>query len=438
MSDAVRALAGSMVARKKSGRDPYILLIGAGASLSSECSSMISIVDDVLETYSKTEFNNWKKEIEDATLLDERYGKLLKKDIDGKKLILFFDIWSTRDHDTRYSILREHLWEGKIPSKGYNDLVDIIKQGYFNTIISTNLDHLIEKALEEKGLRRPDNFIVLVNGKDKPEEIIEQIESSRVSLKILKLHGTLESPRSYAFTEEEIFDFTKEIKPKLVQIINKSIIIIGHSMQDRDINVLFEGEGKEIHFVNPSLPDPGSMIYKTLVVRRKGNIISGDDGDFDTFFQKLKLYLEEEAEDLENINSTYSIERFLKSIGYEHELRVPQSRYKNLSTLYVKPTEYDSICSKLEKDHVVFIIGEPHLGKTYTAIHILWEYYQKGYETLHIRHDQLITLLYANNSNSEKLLHDLISEKKGESLIIHFDDPFGETIERSSYDFAKD
>ena len=51
---------------------------------------------------------------------------------------------------------------------------------------------------------------------------------------------------------------------------------------------------------------------------------------------------------------------------------------------------------------LVFIIGEPHMGKTYTALYILWEYHQKGYETIHIRHDKLIHLLHQHDDDLKR------------------------------------
>ena len=437
MTDIIKALATNMVARKRSGLDPYIIFLGAGASISSGCSSMMKIVDGVLQSHDSTQFNDWQKEIAEAASLKVEYGELLKEKITKQKRERFFGIWSGLNRDSRYPILRQHLWEDKSPSEGYSDLAQLIKKGYIKMILSTNLDNLLEKALNNVGWYQPDDFIVIVNGKDKPEEVREQLGSSRAPFKLIKLHGTLESPGSYAFTPEKVFDFEKTIKSSLSRIINQSLIVIGHSMQDRDIDILFDEEGKEIHFVNTTRPEPESRIDTILKVRGQGSIIGGDDGKFDNFFQKLRSYIEEESEETSSRNSTPSIEGFLRSIGYDHELEVPRSRFRNLPTLYVKPTEYNDICSKLEREHVVFIIGEPHLGKTYTAFHLLWEYYQNGYEILHIRHDRLVTLLHQHDGDMKKLLLALFSSEKGLPRIIHFDDPFGETMERRTDMFAK-
>jgi hypothetical protein len=426
-----------MISRKRAGTNQYILFLGAGASISSGCSSMMQIVDDVLRNNVKSKFDEWESEINNAAEVNIIFGELLRNDVNIKKRALFFDIWGTLDHNTQYSILRRHLWENKNPSEGYKSLATLVKKGFIKTVLSTNLDNLLEKALNNAGWYQPDNFIVIVNGKDRPEEIVDQLNSSHAPLKINKLHGSLESPNSYAFKQDEIFDFEKKLKSGLSQLINQSLIIVGYSGQDRDVDVLFEGDGKEIHFVKPTIPDAESRISQILAVRGKGKVIDGNDGKFDTFFEKLLKYVELEEERSNASDSEPSIEGFLRNIGFGKELENPRSRYKNLTSLYVKPTEYNEICSKLEKDHVIFIIGEPHLGKTYTAIHLLWEYYQKGYETLHIRHDNLVTRLHENEGNLTNLLLSLLSSKDGNPVIIHFDDPFGETMERRTDEFSK-
>lgn len=436
MSDILKALAANIVSRKQAGLEPYILFIGAGASLGSGCSSMLGLVDDVLQSHDSAQFSAWQEEISKAEAVSAKFGELLRDDINKKKISRFMDIWGNLDGDGRFAILRNHLWDNKTPSSGYIDLAHLVKSGYFNIILSTNLDNLMEKALNKVELFQPENFIVVVNGKDSTEEVKEQLESKRVPVKLIKLHGSLESPRSYAFTVEEIFSFEKNIKASLARIINQSLLIVGHSMQDRDINVLFEEEGKEIHFVNPARPETGSAMDNILKVRDLGSIIEGEQGKFDAFFGQLRRYVESASEEANTDGLQTTIDGFLQKIGYGSELKAPHSRYKNLHTLYVKPTEYDDILDKLERDHVLFIIGEPHMGKTYTAMYLLWEYYQNGYETIHIRHDNLIQLLHQHDRNLKELLLKLFTPTNQCPRIVHFDDPFGETLERRTDVFS--
>ncbi len=437
MSEAIKSLAANIVERKKAGLEPYVLFLGAGASISSGCSSMLKLVDDVLLSHDTAQFEAWQQEIADAAAVDSRYGDLLRNEINKKKLAQFFNIWTAIDGDSRYAILRKHLWVDKTPSEGYIALAHLIKAQYFSVVLSTNLDNLMEKALSRVDLISPEDFIAVVNGKDSPEEVRDQLENSRIPVKLVKLHGSLESPRSYAFTVEELFNFEKTIKPSLARIINQSLLVVGHSMQDRDINVLFEEEGKEIHFVNPTPPELGGHIDTVLKVRGLGSIIDGADGMFDNFFRQLRSYIKSQVVEAGASSAASSIEGFLRSIGYENELKAPRSRYKNLPALYVKPTEYDDILAKLEVDRILFIIGEPHMGKTYTALYLLWEYYQNGFDTIHIRHDQLVSLLHRHDGDLKRLLIDLFTPVNQRPRIVHLDDPFGETLERRTDAFSE-
>ncbi|MEX2720362.1 MAG: SIR2 family protein, partial [Candidatus Wukongarchaeota archaeon] len=416
MSDSTRALASSMVSRKMSGTDSYILFLGAGASISSGCSTMMQIVDDVLKHYAKSEFDEWESKIEKATQENKKFGELLRNEIGKEKRTCFFEIWGTLDHETQYSILRPHLWDNKKPTEGYENLVKLIKKGYIKKILSTNLDNLLERALNNAGCYQPDDFIVVVNGKDRHEEIVEQLNSSRAPLKIIKLHGSLGSPKSYAFKQDEIFDFEKKIKYSLSQSINQSLIIVGYSGQDRDIDVLFEDEGKEIHFVKPSKLEPESRISQTLTVRGKGKIINGSDGEFDTFFKKLLKYVELEEGKSNASDSEPSIEVFLREIKFSDS-----SLYNDISNIYVPPNEYEEIQETLEKNRIVFITGTPEYGKTFTAVELMWEYFLKGYTPRWIEGEEKEQRII-----SRSLMLDIERELKSKH-IIYFEDPFGKT-----------
>lgn len=432
MTDKIRALAASIAARKDLGAEPYVLLVGAGASVSSGCSPMPRLADDVLQNYDRARFDRWQASVAGAASLSPEFGELKGKEVARLKLDGFYETWTKLDANTRLSLLKRHLWEEKTPSRGYADLAHLVAAGYFKVALSTNLDNLFERALGDAGWREPDNFVVAVNGRDKPEDVRFHLESAHAPFKLVKLHGTLASPLSYAFMPEEIFRFEETIKPELARYLNRSLVVVGHSFQDRDIDVLFEKEGGEIHFVNPTPPEPGSRIDRVLKVRGYGSVISGDEARFDDFFRELRSHLEagHEGGAAAAADTEPSIEGFLKGIGYEHELRAPRSRFKNLPALYVKPTEYEAIRRKLEREHVVFIIGEPHLGKTYTAFHLLWEYYREGYEPLHIRHDRLVALLHQHEDDLKKLLAQTFVGEGNVPRVVHFDDPFGETMER--------
>ncbi len=85
----------------------------------------------------------------------------------------------------------------------------------------------------------------------------------------------------------------------------------------------------------------------------------------------------------------------------------------------MSPKEYPNIIERLERSKLVFIIGDPGIGKTYTAVKLLWDYYEKGYEPIWFtgleRTERLIQRQTLENFHLEK------------KQIIYFEDPFGRT-----------
>jgi response regulator RpfG family c-di-GMP phosphodiesterase len=70
--------------------------------------------------------------------------------------------------------------------------------------------------------------------------------------------------------------------------------------------------------------------------------------------------------------------KFLEKIG-SHRIV-----YGLIEKLYVEPENYNEIVEILKKYNIVFIIGDAEIGKTYTAIKLLFEFYKQGYEPQHI------------------------------------------------------
>ena len=107
---------------------------------------------------------------------------------------------------------------------------------------------------------------------------------------------------------------------------------------------------------------------------------------------------------------------FLEKIG-----RSGSKRYGRINDVYVPPIEYNDIKRTLEEKRIVFITGTPEYGKTYTAVRLMWEYFNKGYEPRWIRGGEERERIWVR----EKLV-DIRSELKPRH-IVYFEDPFGKT-----------
>lgn len=94
----------------------------------------------------------------------------------------------------------------------------------------------------------------------------------------------------------------------------------------------------------------------------------------------LKLLKNEDSQtsfyiaDVNKLKSRANLFTFLTRID-----RTPNSDFRRVDEIFVSPNEYNSMLDTLEKNNVLFLIGDPEIGKTYCATRIMWEYYLKGY-----------------------------------------------------------
>ncbi|HIE30399.1 TPA: hypothetical protein EYP66_24325 [Candidatus Poribacteria bacterium] len=264
---------------RKNGETPYLLILGAGASFSSGCSSGWKIVEDVLDKYH---------------LLDSYRTQEPEELSDSAKLELFWDFLKARSQTARYTALRRHI-EGEEPSIGYICLAELIQAGYFNIILTTNFDIFLERALQSIGMIYPRDFAVLVNGYQIEEHVLKSLNFPKPRVKVLKLHGDLYA-RIFQFRPNEIFEFTDKIQQTIEKLLEDDAIIVGHSMQDTDLNRCFHIEGGEIWYVNPNEPTADSAAGNLREIRETFMTLNGIAGYFDQFFIRLHYYLLRESQ----------------------------------------------------------------------------------------------------------------------------------------------
>ena len=120
--------------------------------------------------------------------------------------------------------------------------------------------------------------------------------------------------------------------------------------------------------------------------------------------------------DVGEIQQRCKVIDFLRRIGY------PNSRtYWRIDEVYIPPAEYEDIREMLKKENIVFITGTQEYGKTYTAVRLMWEFYNEGYEPVWIKGQEEI---------ERKTVRQRLEEIRAElrpHRIIYFEDPFGRT-----------
>jgi NAD-dependent SIR2 family protein deacetylase len=262
-SRAIKVLANLMRVRKENAEPPYVLILGAGASLTSGASSFGKVIESVVDGYSAKDPS--------AMSWDDKVAE-------------FYEILDGFSESERYAIIKKHI-EGQRPSAGYHALAQLAREGYLEVIFSTNYDTFVEDAFADAGLRAKD-FTVLINGQDTEEGIIRALSYPQPRIKLVKLHGDL-GARVFAFTPGEIFEFSEKIESVLTDYLSRDVMICGHGMRDDDINRCLRAKGGSLWYVNPSAPTASDFIGRAMQVR-KGTAIEGKDGYFDNFFCALR------------------------------------------------------------------------------------------------------------------------------------------------------
>lgn len=322
----IETLAKLMQAKKKEGEEPFVLVLGAGASLSSGSPGMDEII----------------ARIQEASGCD--LSALSEEEIKAE----FYNFLDNLTADNRYLLLRDSFEKAR-PSVGYLKLAELAKGGYFKYILTTNYDWLLEDAFREAGMTVNRDYAVFVVEKDEESQILRQLRFPRPPVKVLKLHGDL-SARIFKFTLDEIFQFPEKLEKKVTELLSRAFIVVGHSMRDTDLNRCIHREGGAIWYVNPEAPKVNTLIWQAINVRGGSRCIRGDDGTFDIFFAKLYSQLYEipilsrkEVERLEipkHVERTQALARELLEEGekircrhIKHLLKLLDERYDRLHEL---------------------------------------------------------------------------------------------------------
>lgn len=115
---------------------------------------------------------------------------------------------------------------------------------------------------------------------------------------------------------------------------------------------------------------------------------------------------------------------FLHALGKHRLAEDPSSPVAHVDRLFVPPLEFETIGRVLSEHHCVFIIGDPHTGKTYTALSLLWRHFRDGYHPVWISYDVLSYKFRSQQYDTASLAREYFSPR----TVIYIEDPFGSVL----------
>jgi tetratricopeptide (TPR) repeat protein len=142
------------------------------------------------------------------------------------------------------------------PNSNHLLIASLIKAGKIKTVVTTNFDNLIEKALieEPNALRQNNDFVVLYKNSD-----FENINWKDGKIKIIKIHGSIEEPDEIAITLKQVSAhiLTKPRMSIIRHIFSTgdhlNVLVLGYSCSDKfDLCVQIESletDLKKVYFL---------------------------------------------------------------------------------------------------------------------------------------------------------------------------------------------
>jgi hypothetical protein len=261
IADRVRGLSQFMSDKKKRSKK-FVLMLGAGASLSSGVKLTKTIMEELTTKYPQ--------EPAEASVEDS-----------------FDKLWREASPDQRDLMLSPYLKCS--PSAGYGRLAELIELGFFDIIITFNFDNLLEDALNAIGFN---DYKTIIRGETDQDALPRLIQNKEPRVKILKMHGSLRSSDYFLFSKEEMANYPRDLVTIFDDLTRSDIIICGYAFSDNCVIRAFnvDKDSGSIYYVNPS--GAPESVKSFLVARRsKDRVIQGDLGKFDQFFETLHRHL---------------------------------------------------------------------------------------------------------------------------------------------------
>ncbi len=284
-----------------SNEDDVSFLIGAGCSIESGCMGSGKLI------------NEFKKRIycakngltlDDSTLInDEHFNKILNEEYPSNMrnpYSYYFEKCFPNPND-RNKFIKE-CFLNVSPSYGYLCFADYLIRNKIKTVLTTNFDNLIEKAVNKLNA----NYDISVQSDN-----ICPLQNSKLNL--IKLHGDY----NYDLlknTEEELLSLSEQILHTFDSVKYKTIVVIGYSGMDESVMKAFEilsKQGVEIIWCCLDESYLNDRIRNILKNNNSGYcVIKGFEDLFSKLysFQKTKNnVIDEISKNLKNINFDLNI-----------------------------------------------------------------------------------------------------------------------------------
>lgn len=166
-------------------------------------------------------------------------------------------------------------------------LAQLVGAGYFDVIISTNIDDLLTRALTRIGLKETQDFHTFIPQKGFIDDL-DHFHSNSSSL-LVKALGDLDIGEYNLIRQDLYFETHGRLKKFLIETMQHPMLMLGYDpFWDRTINAVLSPSGQELWYVDEGQIEPHML---RILQSRSGKYILGGEGNYERFVQELHWHL---------------------------------------------------------------------------------------------------------------------------------------------------
>lgn len=145
-----------------------------------------------------------------------------------------------------------------------NYVAELVKEGFFDIIVSTSIDSLLELAFSQAGMKSSEDYAEDYKVVNMLDDIVD-VESIKAGKRtMIKAFGKLEQGSSVALAGEINWDASQKLMTLLSALPDRDVLAIGyHPFWDRKAEQVLITNG-ELWYVNEKLPESDSLILGSL------------------------------------------------------------------------------------------------------------------------------------------------------------------------------
>lgn len=161
-------------------------------------------------------------------------------------------------------------------------LAELIKANFFDVIISTNIDSLLEDALQSEKVEERRPYHLLIYGKDFDPQIIGRKQDI-----VLKIFGDLVSRTYKTAGDEFLIEDDEVLRDSIEDLMDSIVLMVGYDSEwDGPLNKTIFKKGEQVIYVNETelteeIPIAG------ILEERKSTYLIGKVGAYKYFIREL-------------------------------------------------------------------------------------------------------------------------------------------------------